>query len=87
MVNFGTKVKTYLKANGINQLWLSKQIGLTYNNINSFCNGRYNLNHVEIKKLCAVLSLDYKQAMKGNVVKRVRYAPVKKEVQQNLFKV
>lgn len=65
--NLGTRIKVLLFHRGIKQRWMADKLGVTYNNFNSFCSGRYNLNFQETARLCDILKLDLKRAWEGYI--------------------
>ena len=59
------RIKEVLKEKGIKQIWLSEQLGKSYNMVNSYVQNRRQPSIEDLFKIAEILSIDAKELLKN----------------------
>jgi len=60
------RIKEVLEQKGVKQIWLSKQLGKSYNMINSYAQNRRQPSIEDLYKIADILSVEAKDLLKEN---------------------
>lgn len=59
------RIKEVLEEKGIKQIWLSEQLGKSYNMVNSYAQNRRQPSIVDLYKIAELLSVDATELLKS----------------------
>ena len=59
------RIKEVLEQKGIKQIWLSEQLGKSYNMVNSYVQNRRQPSIEDLYKIAEILSVDVTELLKG----------------------
>jgi putative transcriptional regulator len=60
------KIKEVLEIKGIKQVWLSQQLGKSYNMVNSYVQNRRQPSLEDLYKIADILDVDIKELIESN---------------------
>ena len=62
------RIKEVLEEKGIKQIWLSEQLGKSYNMVNSYAQNRRQPSIEDLYRIAEILSIDAKDLLKNKVI-------------------
>ena len=60
------RIKDVLEQKGIKQIWLSEQLGKSYNMVNSYVQNRRQPSLEDLYKISEILDIDIKELLASN---------------------
>ena len=61
------RIKEVLEQKGIKQIWLSEQLGKSYNMVNSYVQNRRQPSIEDLYKIADILNVNVKELLKNNL--------------------
>jgi transcriptional regulator with XRE-family HTH domain len=61
------RIKEVLEVKGIKQIWLSEQLGKSYNMVNSYVQNRRQPSIEDLYKIAEILSVNVTELLKNNL--------------------
>ena len=62
------RIKEVLETKGIKQIWLSEQLGKSYNMVNSYAQNRRQPSIEDLYKIAEILSVDVTELLKSREI-------------------